>query len=193
MCYVFDFCGGSLKSQSDGSMTDMSVLTEVEDLETVFNTIINLPIVDKSNIFLIGESQGGVVSALTAVQYNDSIRALVLLYPALIIPDDARKICGSYENIPDNPTALGVKIGKIYYEDVIDMNIFDEISGFDKDVLIFHGTADKLVPMEYSRKAAEVYKSAEFVPIEGAKHGFKDIEFDIAAEKIYKFIMKEII
>ena len=29
-CYIFDFCGGGLSSKSDGSMIDMSVLTELQ-------------------------------------------------------------------------------------------------------------------------------------------------------------------
>ena len=34
--YCFDFCGGSVvKGKSDGKTTDMSVLTEVKDLEAV--------------------------------------------------------------------------------------------------------------------------------------------------------------
>ena len=35
--YCFDFCGGSVmkKGKSDGATTDMSVLTEVQDLEAV--------------------------------------------------------------------------------------------------------------------------------------------------------------
>ena len=32
-CYVFDFCGGSEDSKSSGSMEDMSVWTEIEDLD----------------------------------------------------------------------------------------------------------------------------------------------------------------
>ena len=31
-CIFFDFCGGGLKSLSDGKMTQMTVLTEAEDL-----------------------------------------------------------------------------------------------------------------------------------------------------------------
>ena len=34
--YCFDFCGGCvIKGKSDGSTTEMSVLTEVKDLEAV--------------------------------------------------------------------------------------------------------------------------------------------------------------
>ena len=43
--YCFDFCGGSVmkKGKSDGATTDMSVLTEVQDLETVIEYAQGLP------------------------------------------------------------------------------------------------------------------------------------------------------
>ena len=38
--YCFDFCGGSvIKGKSDGRTTDMSVLTEVRDLEAVMDFV----------------------------------------------------------------------------------------------------------------------------------------------------------
>ena len=43
--YCFDFCGGSArnKGKSDGATTDMSVLTEVLDLEAVIEYVRGLP------------------------------------------------------------------------------------------------------------------------------------------------------
>ena len=38
LTYTFDFCGGSvIKGKSDGLTTEMSVLTEVKDLESVLD------------------------------------------------------------------------------------------------------------------------------------------------------------
>ena len=44
----------------------MSVLTEVNDLETVIDYVSTMPYVNKDKIFLMGWSQGGFVSALVA-------------------------------------------------------------------------------------------------------------------------------
>ena len=62
--YCFDFCGGSPQSRSDGSPYDMSIFTEQEDLEAVLSMIQNLEYVDTDHIFLLGSSQGGLVSRL---------------------------------------------------------------------------------------------------------------------------------
>ena len=59
VAYCIDFCGGSKKSKSDGKTTDMTVFTEVKDLESVLSKARALKRVDKNKIFLLGTSQGG--------------------------------------------------------------------------------------------------------------------------------------
>lgn len=89
--YCFDFCGGSVPplGRSDGATTDMTVLTEVQDLEAVIRYAQSLPYTSDT-LLLMGCSQGGMVSALTAAKHPDAVDRLVLFYPAFCIPDDAR-------------------------------------------------------------------------------------------------------
>ena len=47
--YIFDFSGGSINSKSDGNMTNMSVLSEMEDLNEVIDFVKTLPFVDINN------------------------------------------------------------------------------------------------------------------------------------------------
>ena len=88
---TYDFCGGCLVGKSDGKTTDMSVLTEVEDLLAVLAWAKGQDFADPGRIVLAGASQGGFVSALAAARLGDEVKKLVLFYPALCIPDDARK------------------------------------------------------------------------------------------------------
>ena len=86
----FDFCmSGSGKSS--GSSLGMSVLTEKTDLLNVLDYVKGLDFVDPDHIILTGCSQGGLVSALAAAAREDDVERLVLYYPALCIPDDARR------------------------------------------------------------------------------------------------------
>ena len=80
--YSFDFCGGGMGSKSDGTMLEMSVLTEAEDL----NAIIDFFQDDArfSAIYLWGASQGGFVSAYVAAQRPDDIAKVVLEFPAIV-------------------------------------------------------------------------------------------------------------
>ena len=82
--YCFDFCGGSVvKGKSDGKTTDMSVLTEVKDLESVIDYAKGQAYTDENHILLMGCSQGGFVSAITAAKRKQEIEKLILFYPAL--------------------------------------------------------------------------------------------------------------
>ena len=77
--YCFDFCGGSVPplGRSDGATTDMSVLTEVQDVEAVIRYAQSLPYTSNT-LLLMGCSQGGMVSALTAAKHPDAVDRLVL-------------------------------------------------------------------------------------------------------------------
>ena len=80
--YCFDFCGGSDQSLSDGATDDMTVFTEVEDLRAVVATVRSQPYVNPSRIYLLGSSQGGLVSALLADECPEDFAGMVLFYPA---------------------------------------------------------------------------------------------------------------
>ena len=99
MAYAFDFCGGSTGSRSDGTTTDMSILTEKADLNAIIDYFRTRSDVDASRISLAGASQGGMVSALTAAERPDDIASLMLFYSALSIVDDAHRRWASYESI----------------------------------------------------------------------------------------------
>jgi dienelactone hydrolase len=91
-CLFFDFYGGGDLSESGGSMKDMSVLTEKEDLLAVLDFALSLPRTDISRIFLMGESQGGLVSAMCAAGRPCQVKGLLLWYPAFSIPGTCRAL-----------------------------------------------------------------------------------------------------
>lgn len=64
--FVFDYIGGSEESMSDGSMSEMSVLTEAEDLSFILETFRSDSRFSADEIFLFGGSQGGFISAYAA-------------------------------------------------------------------------------------------------------------------------------
>jgi len=175
VCY--DFNGGGLFSKSDGKSTEMSVLTEVRDLEAVIAAVLQHEKADASRLTLMGCSQGGFVSALVAAKMGAAVEKLILFYPALSIPDDARKgqmLMAKFdpENIKDIVRCGPMKLGRIYVDDVIKMDAFEEIAAYEGPVLILHGTADNAVDVSNSKKAAEVYKNCRLELLEGAGHGF---------------------
>lgn len=198
VAFCFDFNGGSvMMGKSDGKTTDMSVLTEVSDLCAVIEYAKGLDYTDSSNILLMGCSQGGFVSALAAAKLKNQIDKLVLFYPALCIPDDARSgkmMWAKFDphNIPEIVKCGPMKLGRCYMADVIDMNPFDEIKGYEGDVLIVHGTADKIVAQHYAEEAKRAYLarkqgSVKLHFIEGGKHMFSKKHDIIAMEYLKSF------
>ena len=175
VCY--DFNGGGLFSKSDGKSVDMSVLTEVADLEAVVKAVLKHEKADPSRLTLMGCSQGGFVSALVAARHPEMVEKLVMFYPALSIPEDSRKgqmLMAKFDpnNVPEVIKCGFMKLGRQYVTDVNKMDAFQEISAYEGPVLILHGTADTAVDVSNSKKAAEVYKNARLELIEGAGHGF---------------------
>lgn len=188
--YAIDFAGGTGYSpgQSEGEMTDMSVLTEQADLEGALATVREQDFADINNIFLIGASQGGVVSTLTALANSADIQGLALLYPAFSLFDDARQRFGSENAIPDTYNLMGLTVGRRYFEEAWNIDIFDEMSNFDKPVTIFHGTADDIVPYSYAERASQTFPDASLTTVENAGHGFSNSEQSQIASQLVDFI-----
>lgn len=122
--YCFDFCGGSPGSRSDGSPLEMSIFTEQADLEAVIQMVKSLDYVDRENVFLMGSSQGGAVSAITAAANPEEVRGAVLLYPAFILADTAKELFPSVADIPETYYHMWMTVGRPYFEPLLDYDIF---------------------------------------------------------------------
>lgn len=200
--YCFDFNGGSAAgSKSDGKTTDMSVLTEVADLESVIDHVFQLPYIDRDRgVLLMGGSQGGFVSALTAAKRKEQVSQLVLFFPALCIPDDARTgkmIFAEFDphNVPEQVSCGPMLLGRRYVNDVLDMDPYAEIVSYPGPVLIVHGTNDSTVHPNYAQRAHEAYSKrsgpearAYLELIEGGEHGFSQEHDALAMEILDRFL-----
>ena len=145
--YCFDFCGGSLNSSSDSDYYHMSVKTEISDLNAVMDFVEGKDYVDKANLFLLGQSQGGFVSAMTAAGRPEEVKAMILVYPALCLVDDLHTFVEDIDALEGDTfeSAMGV-LGTVYAKDAYDIDVYSEIAKYPGDVLIIHGLNDKTVP-----------------------------------------------
>ena len=117
------------------------------------------------------------MSALIAAKHPELVDKLVLFYPALCIPDDARAgkmMLAKFDpkNIPECLNCGPMKLGRCYVADVIGMDPYEEIKDYRGPVLIVHGTKDNIVKLDYSRQAQRAYPNAKLHIIEGGAHGF---------------------
>ena len=186
--FAFDFFGGGEQILSDGKLTEMSVRTEEADLNMVIDTLRDRPEVDTSRIFLMGQSQGGYVSLLTASTRPEDIRGLILCYPAFNLRDYALMGLGKHRRVRETYPFLGARVGQAYIDEALSVDIQSVIPNYTGKVLLIHGTGDILVPCELSVEAAKNFPSAELILVEKAGHGFYDADEDRAAQKMIRFV-----
>lgn len=200
--FCFDFCGGDPSSSSDGSFQEMTVYTEIADLEAVIAYVLSQPNVDSGNLTLMGCSQGGLVSALVAAQHPQWAARLVLFYPAFCIPENSRKgqlLMYSFD--PENiPTLVddgeGTEIGGAYFATMQPVDPFAAIAPYPGPVLIVHGDCDQAVPIVNSFRAQAAYHSTvprrcQLAVITGADHGFTRKVDRHALEMVQAFLRGE--
>ena len=186
-----DFCGGGEYSKSDGSPLELSLMTEAEDIAAAVRYMCEQSFIDSRRIFLLGESLGGMASALYANEHPELFKGLMLLYPGFCFREIVKGIFKSFDEVPESYAYLpNLTVGRRFAEDIWDFDIYEHIAGYRRPVLIIHGNADSLVDVSYSVKAAEVYPDAELHIIDKAEHGFRGADFRQAMGYIDKYLEK---
>lgn len=174
--YRFDFYGGSQASKSGGTdMLNMSVLTEKADLEAVINQLSKEKFVQGDKVTLLGASQGGVVSTLYAADHPDRVNKLALIFPAFVLFDDVDETYASLgvksvNDLPNVITHRNAQLGSVYLKDAMSIDINKEIKKVTAPVMLIHGTADDVVPYNYSLEALKLFPDSQLVTVEGGGH-----------------------
>lgn len=148
-------------------MTEMSIFTERDDLNVVVNYF---KAQGYQNIYLLGASQGGVVSAMVAAQ-RDDIKGLMLLYPAFVIPDMMHNLFPRHD-FPTTFNLMGMTLCKEYVKDLPGYDLMGVVTKYRGPVLVFHGTREPYVPIHYSQQVTAMYPDAQLITVQGAGHGF---------------------
>ena len=185
--YLFDFRWWWVNSKSEWLSTDMSVLTEKDDLEAVLREVESRTFVDKDMIFLWGASQWWLVTALVASTHSD-IKWSILFFPAFSIPETVKSMFPNPDDIPDSYSLMSFMIWRKYATDIYDLDIYGEIAKDEKPVLIIHWTADSVVPISYSAKAHSTYKNSTYKKIRWWGHWFTWKDFNTSLEYIKDFL-----
>ena len=156
--FTFNFCCGSDETDtelmSDGTTTNLCIEGEISDLITVYNYVSTRDYVKSDEIILLGESQGAFVSGLSAARLQEKISKLVMIFPAVCIPDHARRgTLGGANYDPKNPPELiyteRAMLSKVFVDDVKDMDAYSELAKYKGETLLIQGTCDSIVVPEY--------------------------------------------
>ncbi len=173
-CFRFDFegCGNS-----EGEFKDLTVKSEVTDLECAVKSISKFGDLAFDRFALVGDSLGAVVNCLFAVERGAPVKTLVLWSPAFNQGELLRK-WNSEEEIKrwckDKTFIKGKrKFGIDYLEENIEADysyLFAKLSQKKIKVMIVHGDSDEDVPASYSKKLANKYPNVSLRIIKGADH-----------------------
>lgn len=191
VAYAFDYPGGAKNGCSTGvGQLNMSIFTEEQNLKTVLNAVRNRSDVDRYQVSLLGESQGGAVSAMLASKYPKEVKSLILLYPAFSITDYAQAAFKSINRVPDTLNLFGFTVGKNYFAKLFNYDLLKSATKYNGPVLIMHGTDDIIVPETYSEKANKKFKHSKLYIFKHAGHDFNGKYVTRANRLITDFLKK---
>lgn len=185
----FDFNGHGL---SEGPLDNMSIYNELEDYHAVFDYAVNQKGVRK--VYLIGHSQGGVLSSMMAGFYPDKVDKLVIMSPAATLVDDAKiGTCMGVDydpvNVPAKIDFKDFKLNDWYFRTAKFINVYDVAQAFHGPVLALHGEKDMVVNNYASRHYEAIYDNCEFHLIPDSDHGLHQNREEVY-ERVVNFLTK---
>ena len=190
---TFTFCGSGGRDMSGFGTTNMTLFTEKEDLSAVIDFAKRIEGFN-GDLYLLGGSQGGMVSAMAAEDRAADLKGMVLLFPGFCIPHDWNTThypvdrYPTPESIPESFDFWGVTLGRNFVLTLRNLDIYAKMADFKKPVLLMHGTNDTIVPIAYSQRAAKTYPDAELVTYEGEGHGFTPATMRDVERKVLAFV-----
>ena len=202
-----DFGGNG---RSSGAITDMTPLTEVNDLLSVIEYTVghSEEFGSHGSIVLCGHSLGGLVSLLVAsalsggrvhgLEYAEDIgkmssalAGLFLLAPAVNVEADSKAgrvgtVTFDPENIPEIVEVWGSGLSKKYFVTARELDTFKTISAYHGQACVLLGERERVVEMNLGDKINAALPQAELHIIPRGDHlfsrGIRQKAVDIALE-----------
>ncbi|MEW9698778.1 alpha/beta hydrolase family protein [Paenibacillus sp. SI8] len=173
----FDY-GGCGESTGDYGTGGLDVL--IEETRSVIDYALTIDCVDLSRVILVGHSLGGAAALLTAAK-DHRVKTLVLWSAVAHPHNDIVRIVGKgeYEKLPQGGAIdhHGYSLTSRYFDSLSRHQPFEQLRKFNGDVLVIHGTADDMIPVDY----APLYQKMFWM----RKEGQCDIELIYQADHTY--------
>lgn len=179
--FRFDFAGSG---DSDGSLVDLTLDRELEDLQAAINLVNSIESVDSSKIGLVGHCLGGV-SVIRERARNIHIHRTVAWAPFTDLSGAVRRLIGedAFSVLQDGDEAEFIYHGELMrcgpeiLTQSSELDMLQEIAQANHPLLIIHGTEDATVPLQEVKKLVEQAQVTSKTPpklqiIEGAHHSF---------------------
>ncbi|MCI5982201.1 MAG: alpha/beta hydrolase family protein [Marinilabiliaceae bacterium] len=183
----FDFAGSGSSTSRRFEFKDMTLRTEMKDLQAVIDYAEDLPFV--SSIGVAGHSMGGAVSLMTAADEGKrKVKALALMSPAVTIHADALRgfMLGSQFDPKDPPRTLSIgslTIGRGLIESAQKTNMAKMAAEYKGKTLIVFGTADMVTLYTDGEYLDEIMNDSELKLYKDLDHGLSNTNDPQGQEK----------
>lgn len=161
---LFECCGGNNGKTSEpksdgGELYPAHYSSRISDLETVLSYVKGLDFVDPEQVYVFGESYGGLVACLSAPRHNQDLAGIILastgLQESVFSYEDHNGAIESY--IPETP--------------------YSYIKDYTGPVLFLCGDADETGAYNATLQTNAIYEervsgTTQVVTIEGGGHGY---------------------
>lgn len=155
--FIFDFRG---YGQSEGSSRSRKPL--IEDTIAALDSLLARQDIDKSRIGMYAQSLGGAIG-INVMAQKPEIKAAILESSFASWREIAANAVGG-----DPPNILARGLSRLLIKD--SHRPVDAIRKIKRPILIFHGTADSIIPISHGRKLAIAGPMAELVEFDGGEH-----------------------
>jgi len=196
--FRFDFAGCG---DSEGDFVNLTIDSELEDLEAAINTVSTMVGVDPEKIGVFGQCLGAV-TAIRASSRDPRVQRVVAWAPFANFADALLKLVGekAFQLLQ-----LGEEAEFMYHEqpfrcspkilnESLSLDMFEEITRIRKPLLVIHGTEDSVVPLQDVEKLIDFAQGTpgrkELAVVEGAHHSFpyhQDELFKLTADWFLQF------
>jgi len=172
--FRFDFLG---HGDSEGDIENVSIKSQQQELEAVFNNLLKNERIDKNNIFILGHSLGALVTCLFEKD-NQKAKGLILVSPAIQQKElmqqwNTKEVISLWQkqgHLDTNKGRLGLK----YLKEALNLDWQKVVGGIQCPVLILHGKDDEDVPLKYAKEVLAILESdKQLVVVENAEHHFE--------------------
>lgn len=164
-----DFLGSG---ESDLSFKDMTFGDELSCARVILEEVLRLS--TTKEVYILGHSMGGVIASELAKLYSHDIQKMCLWAPAFNLPQAIEYLKGDVKEAKTYDHN-GFEISHQFVEDILSRDFYKDLNIYKNKLMIIHGTNDKTVPYDISKKYLEKFNSPVFYSIKDATHNYDTV------------------
>ena len=180
--------------ESEGRFRDMTPYNEIEDAATFLQYAMSLP--DVTEIYVLGHSQGGVISGMLAGYYHDVVKKLVMLVPAASLKTDAQQgtcmgVKYDPKKVPESVLIGDKQVGGLFFRMAQTLPIYEVTAQFHGPAMAVIAGKDGVVAAESIRRYGSCMPGCRVVEKSTLNHGLAGAEHDETVQEVIDFLRAE--